>query len=281
MMNPAELLDDAGIPDVPAPIPGVLVTGHDYNQDDYRIRRSRGAGDWLLTFTLGGQGMYRLHGQDHACHAGDVAILLPGVPHDYRTVRGKYWDFLWAHFIPRPQWLGWLQLGRNARGLVLLPIDDAALRERLHQAFLRLLRDSKQDKPYSDELAQNALEEVLLLITQSGAQGSARFDPRIEHTLSYLTAHLGDAISVETLAAGVAMSPSGFAHLFKAQVGVSPMQMLLKLRLKQAARLLEYTARSVQEIAFDLGFESPFHFSRQFKAWHGLSPKHYRQSKWG
>jgi AraC family transcriptional regulator, arabinose operon regulatory protein len=281
MSNPADLRPLRYPEDEPAPPPGLLLADHYDEPERYRVRRGYGTYDWLLTYTLSGQGVYRLDGQDYPCNAGDVTILLPRTPHDYRTAQGSRWNFCWAHFIPRPQWLGWLQLTRRADGLILLPIDSEIVQERISAAFVRLLGDSKHSARYSDELAQNALEEILLLTTQADARNSPRFDPRIEQALAYITAHPDAAISVDQLAAMVAMSPSGFAHLFKAQVGVSPMQMHLRLRLRQAARLLEYTARSVQEIALDLGFQSPFHFSRQFKAWYGVSPKGYRQDKQG
>jgi transcriptional regulator GlxA family with amidase domain len=67
------------------------------------------------------------------------------------------------------------------------------------------------------------------------------------------------------------------AHLFKEATGESIMATLLKLRLSQARRLLEFTNRPVGEIARSVGFQSSFHFSRQFKSFYGLSPQIYRK----
>jgi AraC family transcriptional regulator of arabinose operon len=55
------------------------------------------------------------------------------------------------------------------------------------------------------------------------------------------------------------------------------MEWVLNLRLRQAARLLEFTSLSVGAIAREVGYLSPFHFSRQFKAYFGLSPSLFRQ----
>ena len=46
---------------------------------------------------------------------------------------------------------------------------------------------------------------------------------------------------------------------------LSPPSTMLRLRLRQAARLLKFTPQSVSEIARTTGFQSPFHFSRQLK----------------
>ena len=56
------------------------------------------------------------------------------------------------------------------------------------------------------------------------------------------------------------------------------MATLTRLRLSQARRMLEFTNRPVGEIARSVGFQSSYHFSRQFKSSFGLSPQIYRTS---
>ena len=46
--------------------------------------------------------------------------------------------------------------------------------------------------------------------------------------------------------------------------------------MRQAARLLAFTTRDVDEIAGDVGFNSAFYFSRQFHRRFGMSPRAYR-----
>src|SRR5205807_3225926 len=79
-----------------------------------------------------------------------------------------------------------------------------------------------------------------------------------------------------TLAREVDLSPSRLAHLFKQELGDSVTNTVLILRLRRAARLLEYTSRRVGAIAEDVGFSSAFYFSRQFHRHFGLSPRAYR-----
>jgi AraC-like DNA-binding protein len=68
------------------------------------------------------------------------------------------------------------------------------------------------------------------------------------------------------------MSPSHFAHRFRAVARVSPMRYLREVRLDAArARLLGNGSR-VSEVAVEVGFESPAHFTREFKRRFGVSP---------
>ncbi|MCS7221469.1 MAG: helix-turn-helix domain-containing protein [Anaerolineae bacterium] len=264
--------------DTPSPPPGILVSGHFREPFGYHVRRPAGTRDWLVTYTLAGEGRFRLGGLTYPCVAGDLIILAPGVPHDYATARpGEIWEFFWAHFLPRPHWMRWLRLPELAPGLYSLSIGDQMTQRRICRAFERLLQDNQGLGTLREELAANALEEIILLVAQYHFRMASRaLDPRVEAVLHQLSQRFSEPLTVSNLASLVSLSPSRLSHLFKEQVGDSIMEMLRKLRLRQAARLLEFTSRQVSEIAQDVGFRSPFYFSRQFKAYYGMSPTAYR-----
>ena len=266
--------------ETPAPPPGILIADHFVQPFGYHSHRSAGTRDWLLTYTVGGKGLYRLDTLTRSVKAEDVTLLAPGVPHDYATQQiDQPWDFFWVHFLPRPYWTQWLlSLPQVRPGFFVLSVHDVAIQARLHLIFERLVQDSLMPGTFQEDLALNALEEGLILLAQQQARHAERpLDARIEVVLQHLAQHISDPLSVGELAHIVALSPSRLSHLFKAQVGDSLAATLLKLRLRQAARLLEFTAQSVSEIALSTGFQSPFHFSRQFKAYHGMSPTAYRE----
>ncbi|MFN8493671.1 MAG: helix-turn-helix domain-containing protein [Caldilineaceae bacterium] len=266
------------LPITPAPPPGVVVADLFGASYGYHVRRPHGTRDWLLTFTLDGEGCYQLADQTYHCQVGDIFILAPGTPHDYATASpAAPWTFYWAHFIPRSSWLEWLQLPALGPGLLSQTIDDARLRQRIEQAFARLLHDSRGIGAWQAELSANALEEILLLVAQQQAQTARSLDTRIETILLHVHHCFAEPINIGALAQRVALSPSRLAHLFKTQMGISLMEMVISLRLRQAARLLEFTSLTVGEIARQVGFQSPFYFSRQFKRYYGRSPSAYRQ----
>lgn len=266
--------------DTPAPTPGILVAGHFDAGTGYATLRRAGTRDWLIAYTLAGRGRYRSGGQTFFVGPGDVTLLPPGVPHDYATPAGLRWEFAWAHFLPRPTWSPWLQLPAVAGGLRLLAIAAPSSRERIGVAFERLVTDARTGRAHgalAQELALNALEEVLLVCAREAPHGEASStDARIRHVLDLLAADLAGAHRVADLAGSVALSPSRLAHLFKAQMGVSVLEMLLQMRLQHAAELLAYTTRGVADIAASVGFRSPYYFSRQFHRRYGLSPTAYR-----
>jgi AraC family transcriptional regulator, arabinose operon regulatory protein len=102
-------------------------------------------------------------------------------------------------------------------------------------------------------------------------------DPRITWALDHLAAHLAEPLRVATLAACVNLSPSGFAHLFRREVGTSPARYLRDERMRRARLLLERTFLTVKEVMTLVGCTDASHFSRDFKRFHGVAPSELRR----
>lgn len=271
----------AVLTDTPAPPPELLVASHFRQDGRYAVRRAHGAPSWLLTYTTGGAGVYRLGERTWPARPGDLWLVAPGTPQDYRTdpVTGL-WDFWWVHFRPRPTWTEWLRWPALADGLLHRHLEGGPSRLRVQAAWERLVADARGTGGTGEELALCGLEEILLVARDRARREAApAADGRVRVALEYAAAHLGEHHSLPALAARVALSPSRLAHVCKAQTGQSPMRAVTALRLREAARLLEFTDQGVAEVARDLGFDSPSHFSRRFTAAFGLSPRAWRASR--
>lgn len=83
-------------------------------------------------------------------------------------------------------------------------------------------------------------------------------------------------VSVQQIARQMGMSRNQCTRLFSKIFGMSPRQYITSQRLLQAKEKLIQTDQSIESIAYDLGFSSQSHFSRQFKRWTGVSPITYR-----
>lgn len=85
-----------------------------------------------------------------------------------------------------------------------------------------------------------------------------------------------DAVLALPLLKQAGLSASRLRVLFKQATGLSPKQYQLALRMERAARLLSDGALPVGMIAEQTGYDSIYHFSRQFKRMLGVSPSQYR-----
>lgn len=79
-------------------------------------------------------------------------------------------------------------------------------------------------------------------------------------------------LRVEDLAKSVSMSVSSLHSSFKKITAMSPVQYQKRIRLQEARRLLLTEALSAEEISFQVGYESPSQFSREYARMFGLPP---------
>lgn len=106
----------------------------------------------------------------------------------------------------------------------------------------------------------------------------ARRPAAVSSALDMIGHRFADNLSVADLAARAHLSPGHFRHVFRQEVGITPLQYLRRYRLYQARGLLADTELSVGQVAARTGFADPFYFSRAFKYEHGSSPSAYRET---
>ncbi|PTL82826.1 AraC family transcriptional regulator [Vitiosangium sp. GDMCC 1.1324] len=87
----------------------------------------------------------------------------------------------------------------------------------------------------------------------------------------------GEQLSVESLAARVAMSPRNFARVFLRELGTTPARYVQEVRVEAARRQLERTDKGVEEIASTCGFGSAEVMRRAFLRGLGVTPARYRE----
>jgi transcriptional regulator GlxA family with amidase domain len=98
----------------------------------------------------------------------------------------------------------------------------------------------------------------------------------LEPTLTWVEEHLGDEITLEDMAARCGMSTRTFSRRFREHTGTTPLQWLLRTRVRRAQYLLENTDHSVERIAVQAGFGSATAFRERFKHVAGTTPRAYR-----
>ncbi|RAJ36810.1 helix-turn-helix protein [Kitasatospora sp. SolWspMP-SS2h] len=85
-------------------------------------------------------------------------------------------------------------------------------------------------------------------------------------------------LTLVELADAAAVSRGHFARMFQAHFGVGAITALEQVRLAHAEQLLEAGELNVSQVARACGFADPLHFSRRFRATHGLAPQVFRRT---
>jgi len=137
-----------------------------------------------------------------------------------------------------------------------------------------------------------ALEEAGMLFAARFAEmlsGNTHEPPRarlrdrcraVEAAL-WLEANAHEPVDLERTAREAGLSPFHFLRLFTHVLGVTPHQYLIRSRLRRAARLLVDDARSITDVAYDVGFTDLSNFVRTFHRAAGVSPRGFRRAAKG
>ena len=156
-----------------------------------------------------------------------------------------------------------------ATGAVTVPLLSAC------QRLLDLLA-APQDIPILAPLIQR---EILyrLLVGEQGARlrqiaSAGSPSQQIAQAIAWLKRHYTLPLRIEDLAAHVHMSPSTFHHHFRALTAMSPLQYQKWLRLHEARRLMLTERLDATTAAFEVGYESPSQFSREYRRVFGAPP---------
>lgn len=128
-------------------------------------------------------------------------------------------------------------------------------------------------------LAPLAIDEILFRLLRSEAAAAIRSGvgvaadaQRILESMQLIREKHASKLSVDGLARKAGMSPSHYAHRFRAVARVTPMRYVREVRLDRARNLLLASGARAGEVALSVGFESPAHFAREFKRRFGVPP---------
>lgn len=162
---------------------------------------------------------------------------------------------------------------KSVRGLFVSNADTSLL-----DCAIRLTRllDTPQDIPFLAPIVIREIDYRLLMgeqgeaVRQIAIPGSNM--QRIAKAIEFIKAYFTRSIRVEQLAKQVNMSPSSFHQHFKQVTSMSPLQYQKQLRLLEARRLMLAENFDAASAAYQVGYQSPSQFSREYARRFGATP---------
>ena len=253
------------------------------------ITKSKYDSDWHSTlhthpftelfYVVDGKGEFNIQGQRFPVKPNDFVIINPQVEH--------------TELSSPDEPLEYIVLGINGLSFSnLTPVSEGG-----HPFSFFNLRDEQKDilrylnamvqeatsQQMSYELVCHNLLEILLIKIlrhqhfdlEVGKQSKATKD--ISFIKHYLETYYHESIQLEDLASMTHLSRFYISHSFKKEIGMSPMEYLIAIRIKESKILLRTTNYSISQVADIVGFTTPTYFSKQFRKSTGISPTDYRE----
>lgn len=153
----------------------------------------------------------------------------------------------------------------------------------LAQSMNKLIKICSGSGIGKDILADLTLQELVVHIIQT-QNLQAITDDRLgvdhnnplAYVINYIRANISEKIQVEDLSEKACMSRTSFYRAFKREFNLSPLDFILKEKIKKAKQILSESKASISDVCYQLGFSDLNYFGRQFKKSEGISPTQYR-----
>ena len=238
------------------------------------VATGRVINEYQLVYVTRGRGAFRSGDAEFPVTEGSVLAVFPGVAHSYRPDPETGWDEYWVGF--RGEYADALRkTGFHSPERPFFPVGA-------HQSIISIFSDIfatvEAQEPYyqfrAGALVMLLLSEILGRARKAEQSGEAA---RLVERAKFLMQERADLpMSVESIGEKLGVGLERFYEAFKAYTGMTPYQYFIQLKINKAKDLLDRDEATVKEVAFALGFDDPYYFSRLFKKKTGVAP-----SDWG
>lgn len=237
----------------------------------YDTYNAIGREDYFLIYVTDGIFNTKINGITHRLKKGAVVIFPPKFKYHYwGTPPSKY---LCAHFT-----------GSYAEGLLKdlgFPSEqpyaqDGEFLPKIVDLFDKMIEQSLTNAPFLKQSLACLLEEILLTIATSKARNSGY--RTLKSSIKYIHANYTEKIEIPHLAKLEGLSNSRYIVVFSKEMGKTPREYILDLRLARACDLLLSTDMEINQVGASSGYKDQYFFSKIFKKHMGISPQEYRKT---
>ena len=242
------------------------------------VQRCEGSYSWgpgvrdhyLMHYVIAGKGVYQVGGRRFELARGDLFLARPDERIFYQADPGEPWEYCWVGFHGTEAKLLLDQTDLSAEAPVLRGVNADVYKQMMR------IYESRGSLPHQAAFMTGALYQLLAaLMRDHRATAVRRGDDSVQRACDYIVNNLALPITVEDVAAHVGLSRSRLYRLFMAQLGLSPVQVLTQVRIRQACALLRRGDLSVKTVATSVGFENQLYVSRRFREVMGCTPTDY------
>lgn len=145
----------------------------------------------------------------------------------------------------------------------------------------KLFSNMISNDPFKDILADLLFKELLIRIIQQQQLGElvephSTANDEMSNLKRYIRENLTERITIEDLSRKANMSKATLFRIFKDEYGITPMELVIRERLRKAKEMLSANM-SIKEVCYACGFTDVNYFSRLFKARENMTPGNYQR----
>jgi AraC family transcriptional regulator, arabinose operon regulatory protein len=246
---------------------------------DHYTYRKKGLAENFLFYCVDGHGWYKVDNQKYEVGPNEFFILPQYTEHSYGSDEEHPWTIYWIHF-------GGESLADfNKLQTVQKHFKPDYIKNNgdILPVFFRIYKTLELGYSIDNLLFANmCLSHFITLFIYNTRHYAAAANDKIDcvdSAILFMQEHINENISLNALSSQYHYSVSRFSNLFKQKTGYAPIDYFLQMKMQKACQELNFTNQSIKTIAFNMGFDDPYYFSKRFRTILGISPKKYRDLK--
>ena len=223
-----------------------------------------------IEYVSAGQGLLSLNGNQFPLRPGAIFYYGPGISHRIETTSNKPMLKTFVDFSGS-------QVNDLLRGNPLLQLEPLQVSDplRIYEIFQNLAYSGSTGSNYSARICSVLLELLVLRIAESTVsyrQAGSQAWETYQQVRRRIDERYMDIQSLNELAQQVHLDSAYLCRLFRRFSQESPYQLLVRRKMQRAAQRLVQSNMLIKQVAKEVGFDDPYHFSKVFKKVHGLAP---------
>ncbi len=240
----------------------VLHLGYATMKPPFEIVRMNLGGSYFLA-GIEGKGRFVTDGRWKTCSPGQAFLLPAGTMHAFEAFPDNDWSFCWVRFEEGAM--------NQPVGEANSPVLASFNCEAFQHAILGLIAEATSTRRQEMELQWL---EIVFQNIREFAQPEF-LDDRLQQLFQKVEKALDAPWPNHKMAQIAAIGERQLERLCLKQLGRTPRQHLIWLRMHRAAKLLGEPDRKIENIAYEVGYTNPFAFSNTFKKYMGWAPSNY------
>jgi AraC-like DNA-binding protein len=229
--------------------------------------------EFQIVYISEGKGVFTSENITYSVKAGSVLLILPGIKHLYRPLLETGWHEYWVGF-KGAYFSGLIKEGRFSPDQVFFQIG---LHDSILSLFNLIFDEIHAQRPlYQIKACAAILSLIAEVLTRDRRKEQLNsYQKTVEKAKCLMESNVFSAINLPSISEQLGISTSRLNEIFKTYTSMTPYQYYIQIKIYKAESLLEQQDLSVKEVAYKMGFEDQYYFSRLFKNKTGVSP-----SKW-
>jgi AraC-like DNA-binding protein len=253
--------------------------GHYPKAKEHYTYRKKGLPENFIFYCVDGHGWYQIEDQRYEVGPNEFFILPQNKEHAYGNDPDHPWSIYWIHFG------GDALPALNETFAVQKHFKPFHIRNNAEtiSIFTKIYKALQLGYSIDNLLFANMCLTHFLTLFIYNARHNESIEAEkpdcVDSAILFMQKHLDENISLNDLSKQYNYSVSRFSNLFKQKTGYAPIDYFLQMKMQKACQQLDFTNDSIKMIAFGMGFDDPYYFSKRFKTIIGVSPKKYRAMK--